>query len=98
LLGGGPENLPGEIAKDAFHLVNGCFTAILSSKAEQIAMFFPDLFGIEQRYNEPGLVSDKNWTLRIPGDFEAFYESQLKSGKALDVERCLLRAAKGRGG
>lgn len=70
-------------------LVNGCFTAILKSKAQQVAVFFPDLFGIEQRYNEPGLVSDHNWSLRVPHDFEAFYDLQLKSGNALDIKRCL---------
>lgn len=78
-----------ELAAQPGRLVNACFAAMLASEAKHVAVFFPDLFGLRARYNEPGLVSTANWSLRLPSDFERFYERQLAHGDALDVRKCL---------
>jgi 4-alpha-glucanotransferase len=43
---------------------------LFASRAENVSIFFADLFGLEDRFNMPGVVSDANWTLRLPPDFE----------------------------
>lgn len=85
--------LAGEIAANAAKLVNSCFAAMLSSQSRQVVIFFPDLFGITTRYNEPGVVSDANWSLRLPSTFEDFYAAQLRNGKALHLQESLHFAA-----
>jgi hypothetical protein len=79
-------------SRDPGTLVNACFMAMLRSRARNISVFFADLFGMTGRYNRPGVVSDQNWSLRVPNDFEEHYERQLKQGRALDVAKCLLEA------
>jgi 4-alpha-glucanotransferase len=78
-----------ELSAQPGKLVNACFAAMLASEAKHVAVFFPDLFGLRDRYNEPGLISAANWSLRLPADFEQFYDRQLASGDALDVRKCL---------
>lgn len=55
------------------------------SRAENVSIFFADLFGIDERFNMPGVVNDDNWTLRLPPDFEALHASQLAREHALDL-------------
>ncbi len=81
-----------QITDSSGALINTLFTAILTSRARNVVVFFPDLFGMTERYNEPGVVSDANWSLRLPPDFEDFYARQLQAGRALDVIRCLQQA------
>lgn len=83
-----------EVAGDPGRLINACFTSMLASQARNVVVFFPDLFGMTTRYNEPGVVSDANWSLRVPSDFETLYEERLKRGAALNLADCLQRAAR----
>lgn len=84
-----------EVAGNHGRLVNACFAAMLASQARHVVVFFPDLFGMTARYNEPGVVSDANWSLRVPAGFEEFYEAQLKMGLALDLNFCFQLASGG---
>lgn len=70
-------------------LVHALFTAMLASRARNVMLFFPDLMGMTDRYNQPGLVMESNWRLRLPGDFDQQYEFHCRQGTALDVKRCL---------
>ena len=55
------------------------------SAAENVSIFFADLFGYEDRFNVPGLVDSANWTLRLPADFEALHARRLADNHALDL-------------
>ncbi len=55
------------------------------SRAENVQIFFADLFGYEDRFNLPGKVDAANWTLRLPSDFEALHQRRLAHGAALDL-------------
>jgi hypothetical protein len=55
------------------------------SRAENVSIFFADLFGYEERFNVPGLVDPTNWTLRLPPDFAELYRERLARGAALDL-------------
>ncbi len=70
---------------------------IFASKAENLQIFFTDFFGIQETYNVPGTSGDKNWSLRIPNNFEEFYYNNLMSGDALNLPLALSWAIKARG-
>jgi hypothetical protein len=89
------EEFAAQLAGDPGQLIHSLFAAMLASGARQVVVFFPDLFGMTARYNEPGVVSDANWTLRIPADFERLYEERCRRGQALDLARCF-ELARGR--
>jgi len=80
------------IAASTGEVVNAMFTAILASHARQVAVFFPDLLGMHERYNQPGITAESNWRLRVPNDFEEVYVTGCGAGRVLDVFRCFDRA------
>jgi 4-alpha-glucanotransferase len=84
-----PNQEPSETATPG-QLVHEIFSMMLSSRARQLALFFPDLFGIQERYNQPGVVSENNWRLRLPADFERRHAQGIKAGRALDLVQCIL--------
>lgn len=43
---------------------------LFACEAENIQIFFTDFFNMEQTYNTPGTSGDKNWSLRLPDNFE----------------------------
>lgn len=65
--------------------------------ARNVMVFFPDLLGMREIYNRPGVVSDENWSLRVPPDFAAAYAEACRAGRALDLPRALLLALRARG-
>ncbi len=71
--------------------------SLLASRAENVMVFFTDLFGFEESYNAPGTVSDSNWTLRLPPTFEAMYTNRVRLGEALCLPRALALALRARG-
>lgn len=70
---------------------------IFASNAENVQIFFTDFFGIKETYNVPGTTGDKNWSLRVPDNFEEFYYEKLASGEALNLPLALSYAIKARG-
>ncbi|MBR1754454.1 4-alpha-glucanotransferase [bacterium] len=61
------------------------FAELFTSDAENIQIFFTDYFGIEDVYNSPGTSGDKNWSLRLPNNFEDVYNKNLKDGLAFNL-------------
>ncbi|MBD5401906.1 4-alpha-glucanotransferase [bacterium] len=43
---------------------------LFANHAENIQIFFTDFFNMTQTYNTPGTSGDKNWSLRLPNNFE----------------------------
>jgi 4-alpha-glucanotransferase len=66
-------------------LATAMLAELLASPAENVSIFFADLFGLEERFNMPGVVDERNWTLRLPQDFEALHARHLAREHALDV-------------
>lgn len=67
------------------------------SAAENVSIFFADLFGYTERFNAPGTVSDANWSLRLPPDFARMYGERLAQHTALDVRLALALALEAKG-
>jgi 4-alpha-glucanotransferase len=77
-------------------LVHALFAAMLASRARHVMVFFPDLLGMTERYNRPGVINDENWMLRIPADFERRYYERCLRGEALDLRKCFTLALEAR--
>ena len=58
------------MTKDAEFLKETKLVELFASKAENIQIFFTDFFNIEDTYNVPGTSGSKNWSLRLPDNFE----------------------------
>ncbi len=43
---------------------------LFACQAENIQMFFTDFFDMNETYNTPGTSGDRNWSLRLPDNFE----------------------------
>lgn len=75
---------PQQLASDRV-LASAMLAELFVSRAENVSIFFADLFGYDERFNMPGVIDPANWTLRLPHDFEALHESQLQREHALDI-------------
>jgi 4-alpha-glucanotransferase len=73
-------------------LCEAMFAYLFASPARNVSIFFPDLLGMSDVYNEPGTVSDTNWSLRVPHDYESLYHDRLDAGRAVSIPRALIMA------
>ena len=48
------------------HVRHALLEALLASNARFAAFMLTDLFGLEDRFNVPGIASDSNWSARLP--------------------------------
>ena len=78
------------------HLCQGMFAELFASRAQRVSVFFADLFGLEEIYNRPGVVSDQNWSLRLPSDFAPLYQARVSGAAAFDVPLALALACAAR--
>ena len=84
-------------SKDASYLTERKFVELFACKAENIQIFFTDFLGLYDVYNRPGTSGDKNWSLRIPDNYEEVYCNNLKEGTALNLPYILKLAIQARG-
>jgi 4-alpha-glucanotransferase len=87
---------PERLASDGF-LATAMLAELFVSRAENVSIFFADLFGYEERFNVPGLVDAANWTLRLPPDFDQVYSARRARGQALDLSLAAELALAARG-
>ena len=86
-----------EIAGDRRKLVHAKMADMFLSPAEHVMVFFPDLLGMEQVYNRPGILDSNNWMLRVPRDYDANYFNAIQHGDALNLPCVLVLAMRARG-
>lgn len=58
------------MTNDAEFLKETKLVELFACKAENIQIFFTDFFNMNETYNVPGTSGDKNWSLRLPNNFE----------------------------
>jgi 4-alpha-glucanotransferase len=85
------------LAADRSALIEAMFADLFASPARHAVVFMSDLFGLTEVYNTPGRVSDENWSLRIPNDFEAAYQGGLATGAGMDVYGAMALGLRARG-
>ena len=59
-----------KMTKDKDFLKETKLVELFACEAENIQIFFTDFFDISETYNTPGTSGDKNWSLRLPDNFE----------------------------
>ncbi|MEZ5963127.1 MAG: 4-alpha-glucanotransferase [Planctomycetota bacterium] len=91
-----PAPLAASLQQDATALVHAKVADAFASRAQGVKVFFADLCGLDETYNEPGTVGPHNWTLRVPPDF-AGHAARARAGRALDLRRALADALRARG-
>jgi 4-alpha-glucanotransferase len=77
-------------------LASAMLAELFVCEAENVSIFFADLFGETTRFNAPGTVSDANWSLRLPSDFARVHGDRLRRGGALDIRLALALALEAR--
>jgi 4-alpha-glucanotransferase len=86
------DNLYKKLCNDRSLFMTAIFADLFIGPARNISIFFSDLLGVAETYNRPGIVSDENWVLSVPNDFELQYAQRVERGKALDVRAALALA------
>ena len=86
------------VAADPGELAQAKAADLFAGPAANVMLFFADLLGITEVYNRPGVVSEENWSLRIPGDFAVQYRQRLAGNRAINIPRALALAIRAQGG
>lgn len=84
-------------AADPHALALAKLAELFVGPAQNVMIFFTDLFGFREPYNRPGTVDADNWSLRLGPDFRADYAARRRRGEALDLRRALALALRARG-
>jgi 4-alpha-glucanotransferase len=92
-----PEELAAPLRAEPGWLAAAMLAEALASQAENLMVFFADLFGFQERFNVPGTVNEHNWALRVPSDFAELYRDRLQRGEALNLPLALGLALRARG-
>ena len=86
-----------KVAADPGELVQAKAADLFASPAVNVMIFFTDLLGMNETYNRPGVISDENWSLRIPPDFEHRYLQRRAANLAINIPKILAIALRGKG-
>lgn len=84
-----PASLARRLEQDEGLFVNAQLADALASPARNVFIFFTDLFGFTDVYNTPGTISDDNWSLRLPSNFEDLYTQRCNTLRALHLPTAL---------
>jgi len=90
--------LANRLSRDPVQFRQAYFADLFLGPARNVSIFFPDLFGMKEIYNRPGVVHPDNWTLRVPPDYARIYRSRCEVGQALDLAGALAMALRARSG
>ncbi|MEW5822496.1 MAG: 4-alpha-glucanotransferase [Cyanobacteriota bacterium] len=83
---------PEELSVKPEYFIQAKFAELFASPAQNIQIMFTDLFGINDRYNDPGAKGQqlaKNWRVRVPNDYISIYSENLTSQIALNLPLAL---------
>lgn len=79
-------------ASDQAAFCRAMFAELFLAPARNVLVFWADLLGTHETYNQPGTVGEHNWTLRVPRDYRQSYAARCARGEAFDVGACLATA------
>lgn len=65
-----PDDTIIKMTKDADFLKETKLVELFACEAENVQIFFTDFFNMSETYNTPGTSGNKNWSLRLPDNFE----------------------------
>ncbi len=91
------ERLGTPVSEDRRRLGVAMLAELFASPAENVMVFWADLFGERNVYNTPGVPSPDNWVMRIPRNYREIHSERLARGESLDVHGALAAALRARG-
>lgn len=80
------------LASDAGLFCQAMFAELFLGPARNVSVFFADLLGLQETYNEPGTTGERNWSLRVPRDYPDRYRRRAERLEALHMP-CVLSLA-----
>lgn len=89
---GDREAFVASLAADPRQFCEAMFADLFVGPAQNVSVFFTDLLGGKEPYNEPGTFGERNWTLRVPNDYETLYVDLASRGEAFNIHRSLALA------
>ncbi len=92
------EAFAARIAAEPRQFCAAMFAELFLGPAQNVSVFFADLFGEKQAYNVPGTVKEDNWTLRVPPDYASIYARRVATGDALNIHDALAMALEAKAG
>lgn len=90
------ERLATHLAGDVHLLAQAQLADLFVGPARHVMVFFTDVFGLRDSYNQPGEVAEENWTLRLTPADVAAYPARAARGAALHLPLALASALRGR--
>lgn len=84
------------IAADPHRFCASMFAELFLGPARHVAVFFSDLFGLQEVYNEPGTINVRNWTLRLSPDYARRYRERVRRDAAFNIPCALALALRAR--
>ncbi len=85
-----------EYCSSPFALAQAHLADLFVSDAEQVSIYFTDLFGEREPFNRAGVVHPDNWSLRLPADFAQAHAARVREQRALDPLAALAQALRAR--
>lgn len=89
---GDREAFVARLAADPRQFCEAMFADLFVGPAQNVSVFFTDLLGGKEPYNEPGTFGERNWTLRVSNDYEMLYFDRAARGEAFNIHRSLALA------
>jgi len=91
------EDFARTLASDPGRLAQAKLADLFASRARNVMVFFPDLLGMTETYNEPGTIDERNWSLRVPSDWLTEYRERLRVDAAMNLPGVLALALRAGG-
>ncbi|AKF79353.1 4-alpha-glucanotransferase [Myxococcus fulvus 124B02] len=85
------------LATDPGRLAQAKLADLFASRARNVMVFFTDLLGMPETYNEPGTIDERNWSLRVPSDWMREYRERLRGDAAMNLPGVLAMALRAGG-
>ncbi len=89
-------SLANRFAAEPGLLAHAEMAMVLASPAENVSIFFADVFGLTELYNRPGTVGPENWSLRLAPEWRSSYDRRLREDRALNLPLALLLGLRAR--
>jgi 4-alpha-glucanotransferase len=86
------EAFAAHLLQDPNRIAEAKLADLFTAGVRNVMVFFPDLFGMTDIYNRPGVVSEDNWTLRVHPTYARDYAERLAQGKAFNIPHALAMA------
>jgi 4-alpha-glucanotransferase len=85
------------LERDPRAMATAMLAELFVGPARHVQIFWADLLGARDVYNQPGVVDAANWSLRVPADFVSRHAQAVAAGDAPDLGHAMAMAMVARG-